>query len=91
MCEYSLRSHSITSNWGEKNAIMAYISCENLFLDVIWYGHIDTSKDWNCIDKILPYPIGKANGTGDEVTHSGWVVEADEQTAVGLQTGSYGV
>lgn len=52
---------------------------------------MDTSKDWNCIDKILPYPIGKANGTGDEVTHSGWVVEADEQTAVGLQTGSYGV
>lgn len=43
---------------------------------------MDTGKDWNCIDKILPYPIITANGTDDGVTHSDWMARADEQTAI---------
>lgn len=42
-----------------------------------------TRKDWNCIDKILPYPIRKANGTDDKVTYSDWMAGADEQKATG--------
>lgn len=62
---------------------MAYISRENLFPEVTWYGNrMDTGKDWNCIDKILPYPIKTANGTDDGVTHSDWMARADERTAV---------
>lgn len=62
---------------------MAYISRENLFPEVTWYGNrMDTGKDWNCIDKILPYPIVTANGTDDGVTHSDWMARADERTAV---------
>lgn len=48
---------------------------------------MDTRKDWNCIDKILPYPIRKANGTDDEVTHSDWMAGADEQAAMCIADG----
>lgn len=86
VCEYSLRSHSITSNWKKKKkGFMAYISLENLFLQVTRYGHMDTSKDWNCIDKILPFPIRKANGADDEVTHSDWMASRQKATGINLK------
>lgn len=61
---------------------MAYISHGNLFLQATRYGHTSTSKDWNVIDKILPYSLTKANVTDDGLTHSDWMTEADEQVGV---------
>lgn len=41
---------------------------------------MDTRWDWNCIDKILPYPIIKANGTANGVTRSHWIARSDGGT-----------